>query len=166
MTEQVDVAAVVEIHETTAHLPEFERFAERIRLLFALPRTYLKSVRPLTEAQARSYAFATRPPDLEYYCWELYWAIPNRAYLACKTANEARPLGWLDALCEIILFARTDCVDTTEWIDPRHDELPLICRRKASWAKEPWRPDRMPKASLEFRTGDQPSASPRLPDSI
>lgn len=138
MTDTFDHADIVDIHEQTAHLPEFERFAARIRLLFALPRAYLKSIQPLTEAQARSFAFVTQPPDLEAYYWEFYWAIPNQAITACEAVNETRPLGWLRMLCEITLFARVDCVDTTEWIDERHDRPPLLCSRKATWVKEPW----------------------------
>ncbi len=124
MMHQVGTATIVDIHEQTAALPEFERFAERIRLLFALPRPYFTNVKSLTEVQARSLAFATLPPDLDIY-WEVLWAIPNRALQSCKAANEARPLGWLNMLCEIAVWARVDCIDTTEWIDERHDRPPL-----------------------------------------
>lgn len=137
MTEPVDIAAIVEIHEKTAHLPEFERFAERIRLLFELPRPYFTNSKPLTAAQARSLAFVTLPPDLDIY-WEILWAIPERAARACDAAGEIQPTGWLRLLSEIATWARVDCVDTTEWIDPRHDPPPLLCRRKATWIKEPW----------------------------
>jgi hypothetical protein len=139
MTDSPDPAAIVEIHERTDHLPDFERFAQRIRLLFALPRAYLKSVKPLTEAQARSFAFATCPPDIEHYFWELYWAIPERAARTCESANEIRPLKWLRMLSEIAIWARVDCNDTTEWIDPRHDPPPRLGRsRQRTWLEEPW----------------------------
>ncbi len=136
MTHHVDPTAVVDIHERTASLPEFERFAERIRLLYALPRPYFANAKPLTEAQARSLAFATLPPDLDIY-WEVLWAIPNRAFQACKAANEVQPLGWLHMLCDIADWARVDCIDTTEWIDERHDRPPLLCNRKGTWVDHP-----------------------------
>lgn len=138
MTDAIDPAAIVEIHESTAHLPEFERFAGRIRLLYALPRSEFTNVKPLTEAQARSLAFATLPPGLDIY-WEVLWWIPERATRACRAANETRPLGWLQALCTIAIWARVDCVDTTEWIDERHDRPPRLGHvRYGTWAKEPW----------------------------
>jgi hypothetical protein len=133
MTDSDDPAAIVEIHERTEHLPDFERFAERIRLLFALPRTYLTSIDPLTEAQARSLAFATRPADIEYYCKELYSMIPDRAAQACQAAGETRPLGWLRLLGEIFVWGRVNCIDTTEWIDERHDRPRPIHFRLGNW---------------------------------